>query len=197
MSYTPGYGPINGINRMSGGAAAKVPSLLHSMRESLHISPDVNSGAYFKSRWDKLFNMNEIRLMEIFEILQYGTLYLGFTFFAGVGLDYLFPKYDKEKATRTILAEVVLQCLLLILSAFFVRKLVKLVPFLFVVNFDLDGDGKVPFYRPYESTEYMGEMMMSVIFISVQLNLLRKVNELSARLYTWLYKEDPGLSGRL
>ena len=172
-------------------------SILHNMKETLPISPDVNSYTYFMDRLQKLFNLNEVRIMELLEVVQYGALYLITTFIAGVSLDYLFPKYDAKKDTKRILAEVFLQSILLIISAFYVRKIVKLCPFMGVVNIDLNGDGRIPKYRPYESTEYMGEMMMSVIFISVQMNLLRKVNELSTRLYTWIYKEDPGLSGKL
>ena len=58
------------------------------------------------------------------------------------------------------------------------------------LNLDIDGDGRIPRYRPYESTEFQGELMMGVIFISSQRNLIKKVELLSDRLYKYIFNVE-------
>jgi hypothetical protein len=186
-SYAPGYSSLTGSTRMIGGAAtAPKQTLLQMLKENLPVSPDIGASKYFQERWTALTNLNEIRLTQIFEVIQYGLLYLGSSFIVAVSIDYLFPKYDTEKSTRGIIGEIILQVIVLLIVVFYMRKLVKLVPMLFVVNFDFDGDGRIPTYRPYESTEYMGDLVMYLVFIAVQRNLLFKITEVGDRANTWL-----------
>jgi hypothetical protein len=183
-SYAPGYTSLTGPTRIMGGAAAPKQTLLHMLRENLPVSPDIGASKYFQERWSALTNLNEIRLTQIFEVIQYGLLYLGASFAVAVSIDYLFPKYEAEKSTRRLIGEIVLQVIVLLVAVFYMRKLVKLVPMLFIVNFDFDGDGRIPTYRSYESTEYMGDLVMYLVFIAVQRNLLFKITEISDRLQT-------------
>ena len=155
--------------------------MIHPVADAMH---------HIEDRTTKLFNFNEVRIMELLENIQYGLGYIFVTFFAGVTLDYIFPSYDEKKETHVIFLETVVQCILLIVAAFYVRKIVKIMPFMFVLNLDTNGDGKIPRYRPYESTEFQGELMMSVIFISSQLNLMKKVDLLSSRLYKYLFNVE-------
>jgi len=151
------------------------------------IHPVPNAVKYIESRTEKLLRFNEVRIMELLENIQYGVGYIVTTFLAGVTLDYIFPLYNEETPTENLIFEIVFQSILLIIAAFYIRKLVKIMPFLFVINFDVDGDGRIPKYKPYESTEFQGELMMGVIFIASQLNLIKKVELLSERMYKYLF----------
>jgi hypothetical protein len=150
------------------------------------VHPVPNAIEHIQDRTQKLFNFNEVRIMELLENVQYGLGYMGLAFIIGVSLDYVFPKYDEEQDTRQVILEIALQIVLLIVGAFYIRKIVKIMPFLFVINFDIDGDGRIPKYRPYESTEFEGELMMGLVFVASQRNLLNKIDLVSERLYAYL-----------
>jgi hypothetical protein len=123
-------------------------------------------------------------IYSILEALQYGTLYCLAAFAGGVGLDFTFPRYKKDTPTRELLREAVLQSLSLIVVVFFIRLIIQRVPILFPVPPRAGG------YKPYETTEFNGEMMMGLVFLSSQVNLLAKIDELSKRLYKYYYDEE-------
>jgi hypothetical protein len=86
-----------------------------------------------------------------------------------------FPAFDKTKSTVELMLEVLGQTIFLAICVFYIRKLVKTVPFLFYIP------GKRA-YNPYLSTEFHGEIVVSVIFITLQTNLVKKLEELSKRI---------------
>ncbi len=124
------------------------------------------------------------RLYHLLESVQYAVLYMLAAFAGGVGLDFLFPVYNKGKETWTIFREVTGQCLLLVLLVYFIRIQVKSVPILFPIAAAPTN------YVPYRTAEFNGEMMMGFVFLSSQLNLLNKIDLLSKRLYSWMFKEE-------
>ena len=156
----------------------------------LPFGPDKNAKEYFVDRLAKLARFNEIRIMEILESFQYGIGYIFICFFLGVGLDFMFPKYDEDKDLGTLFLEVSIQCLALVLFVFYGRKLVKVMPFLFFFNNPIFGGKSVPKYRAYESTEYEGEVVIGFVLVATQTNLLKKIDLLSRKLYEWLYGEE-------
>ena len=119
----------------------------------------------------------------LLEVIQYGFLYIFASFFSGVGLDFAFPIYEKEKSSLQILNEVIWQSLALIVVVFGIRGLVKSVPILFPHRY---ANG----YTPYTTTEYSGEIMIGLILLSTQMNLIAKIDELSQRLYKSLYNQE-------
>ena len=123
------------------------------------------------------------RFYHILESVQYGILYLLAAFAGGVSLDFSFPHFDDAKPTGVMFYETSLQCILLVLVVYLVRFIVKGVPILFPIA---KGSG----YIPYHTAEFNGEMMMGFVFLGSQLNLIRKIDELSSRLYTWLFTEE-------
>lgn len=149
------------------------------------IGPVPNWKDYSKERLNKLFLMNDVRGMEILESLQYGILYSVSAFLIGVSIDWAFPNFNEETKTHTLAWEVILQSLLVIVVVFYMRKLIKVVPFLFA--FHWSGASK---YRPYESAEYSGEVILSLIFFSTQFNLIKKLDLLSRRFYKVLFDEE-------
>ena len=139
--------------------------------------------SHFMSRLRKLFNLNTIRINEITETIQYTILYGIVTFYIGIWTNAAFPVYDKTKSTVELMLEVLGQTIFLALCVFYIRKLVKIVPFLFYLP------GKRA-YNPYLSTEFHGEIVVSIIFITLQTNLIKKLEELSKRIVGEHQSED-------
>ncbi len=158
------------------------------------IRPADHAIEHVKTRTQKLLLTNEVRVMELLESIQYGVLYLVTGFALGVTLDYSFPNYNEQTKTSVLFAEVALQCLLLIVLTFYLRKIVKIVPFLFVIDFT--GSGKTS-YRPYEAAEYGGEVIIALVLLGAQFNLIKKLDLLSRRFYSWLYSEEKAVGESL
>jgi hypothetical protein len=154
------------------------------------IHPEKNAWSYMKMRIEKLFLFNEVRVMELLESLQFGIAYLVVGFMTGTLLDWAFPTYNEEKPFWEVFREVVFQCVLLIIIVFYIRKIVKVMPFLFVINFYINGDGKIEPYHPYSSTEYSGEIMIAVALVGAQFNLIKKFDLLSRKAYKEIFKHD-------
>lgn len=151
------------------------------------IRPEEHAMEHIRERTEKLFLRNEIRAMQLLESIQYGVAYLVLGFGVGVTLDYSFPSYNENVRTGILFAEVALQCLVLIILTFYLRKVVKVMPFLFMIDFT--GTGKVP-YKPYQAEEYGGEVMIALVLLGAQFNLIKKLDLLSRRFYKWLYDEE-------
>ena len=158
------------------------------------VRPADHAMEHVKTRTQKLLLTNEVRVMELLESIQYGVLYLVTGFALGVTLDYSFPNYNEQTKTSVLFAEVALQCLLLIVLTFYLRKIVKIVPFLFVIDFT--GSGKTS-YRPYEAAEYGGEVIIALVLLGAQFNLIKKLDLLSRRFYSWLYSEEKAVGESL
>jgi hypothetical protein len=151
------------------------------------IKPEDHAIDHIKERTEKLLLKDGNRIMELLENIQYGILYLVVGFATGVALDYSFPHYSEHTKTSVLFTEVALQCLLLIILTFYLRKIVKICPFLFMIDFT--GSGKST-YKPYTAEEYGGEVMIALVLLGAQFNLIKKLDLLSRRFYKWLYNEE-------
>jgi hypothetical protein len=154
------------------------------------ITPEKGYKQHIQERIQSLFLFNEVRVMELLETVQFGLGYLFVGFGAGTLLDYSFPAFKETIDTKQLFLEVLLQGILLAIAVFYVRKIVKIMPFLFVLHTDLNGDGRVDKYHPYLASEYSGEVMIALVVIGAQFNLIKKIDLLSRRLYKWLYNEE-------
>ena len=131
---------------------------------------------YMSKRFNNLIAVDNIRLMQVLELIQYSFLYFIVAFVAGTTMDNIFPDYDPKESSGQMILEVLAQSILTIIVAFYIRKLVKIIPFAFII--------KGTDFRPGSTTEYHGDMMIgAIVFVSVQVNLLRKINELGVRSY--------------
>jgi hypothetical protein len=160
----------------------------------LTIGPEEHAMEHVRERSQKLFLNSDIRIMELLESIQYGILYLVVGFGSGVALDYSMPSYNEQVKTSTLFLEVALQCLILIVMTFYLRKLIKIVPFLFVMQ--VSGSGKSS-YKPYQSEEYGGEVMIALVLLGAQFNLIKKLDLLSRRFYKWIYDEEKAVGESL
>jgi hypothetical protein len=156
-----------------------------------------NAAEYISQRWKSLISTSDIRIMQILELFQYSVVYFFVAFIFGTGLDFLFSGYDENKETWKLIFEVLGQAVLIIIGAFYIKKLVKLMPFVFYLNVDLDGDGKIQKYAPYRTTEYHGEMMIgAIVFIAVQVNFLRKISLLADRTIKFIFNAERSLGSK-
>ncbi len=99
-----------------------------------------NAAEYITRRWKSLISTSDVRIMQILELFQYSVVYFFVAFIFGTGLDFLFASYDENKDTWKLILEVLGQAVLIIIGAFYIKKLVKLMPFVFYLNIDIDGD---------------------------------------------------------
>jgi len=155
-----------------------------------YIHPEKDAWKHVKERLASLLSFDEIRIMEILESLQFGIAYFFVGFVSGTLLDWAFPKFNEDETVWEVLRQVVIQSVLLILLIFYIRKFVKIMPFMFVLNFDANGDNKTDPYRPYKASEYGGEIMIAVAVIGAQFNLIKKLDFLSRKLYKLVFNEE-------
>jgi len=148
--------------------------------------PDPNSKQYFKRRLHTLLQFDDVRIQEILESIQYCLGYLILGFILGSFIDSIFPDFDKKKETHNLMIEILLQAVLIVISVFYVRKIVKLMPSLF-------SHHKSGQFRPYETNEYSGEITISIILIGSQINFIRKIDLLSHRFEMFFIGEEHSL----
>ncbi len=160
------------------------------MKSTFPITPEKGYKHHIQERVRSLFLFNEVRVMELLETIQFGLGYLVVGFLAGTVLDYSFPHYKEDISTKELFFEVLLQGILLAIAVYYVRKIVKIMPFMFVLHADINGDGHVDKYHPYQASEYSGEVMIAVVLLGAQFNLIKKLDLLSRRLYKWMYGEE-------
>ena len=160
------------------------------MKSAFPITPEKGYKHHIQERIRSLFLFNEVRVMQLLETIQFGIGYLVVGFFGGTLLDYSFPHFKEDIDTQRLFIEVLLQGILLAITVFYVRKIVKIMPFMFVLHTDVNGDGKIDAYHPYQATEYSGEVMIALVVVGAQFNLIKKIDLLSRRLYKWIYGEE-------
>lgn len=148
------------------------------------------AGKHFRERLASLLSRSDIRVMQLLEILQYGVIYMSLAFVLGAGLELVFPRFDEKKQWKPVALEVVLQVASFTVLVFYVRKIAKLVPFMFQLQWDLDGNGKIAKFSPYQTTEYSGEIAIGLVLIASQANLLKKIDLLARELYSWYWKQE-------
>lgn len=83
-----------------------------------------------------------------------------------------------------IVIQVILQAVAVIIAVFYIKKLAKLVPFMFVLNWDLDGDGRVSPYKSYRTMEYNGNITIGLVLLASQFNFIKKIDLISREIYS-------------
>lgn len=137
---------------------------------------------HFISGIQEIFRTDRARLYQLIGIFQYTILYGIICFYLGAFLESMFPDADENKKSFIIAAEVIGQCFALSVGLMYIRMFVKAMPA--IPTFFLPGKGKGVrdlSTAAYKFSEYEGELIVSIIFIGVQLNLLSKINILTKR----------------
>jgi len=128
---------------------------------------------HVKKQFDKLISVDKIRVHKLLFVMQYTLLYVAVGLGLGSLLDHLFPDYDPEKENLDIVKELVLQTLVIGVTLFYARKLVKVVPYLF--NFDNSFSNNHAQNMP----EYQGTLILGMVFVATQTSYLKKIQHLS------------------
>ena len=148
----------------------------------ISIGPEPHASEHFHDRLNKLMTFDTIRANDLLESMQYGILYAVAAFLVGGTLNLLFEPYTEKITTGQLAFQVFYEVVLIVIGVYYLRKIVKIVPFLFDVH--IPGG---PTFRPYLTTEYGGEIVISLIFIGVQFRFIRKLDLLANRLYNILF----------
>ena len=137
------------------------------------MSEPVPASASLTSRWQTLVKMDSERATHLLELVYYSLLYAGVGMIAGSALDQLFPPLNSKIETQHLIWEIVGQTIVIVVCVFYIRKLVQLVPFFLNLSSN---------YELGSATEYQGEFVLGLIFISIQTSFLSKVAMLRDRL---------------
>ena len=147
---------------------------------TLSIGPEPGYKSHVDERVDKLFRFDAIRINELFETVQYTIIYAVTSFFAGLGINSMFPEYNEKTPTLNLVLEILGELCTIIIAIFYMRKINKLVPF-----FLLFANTKS--YIPYQTTEYNGEITISLVFVAMQFRLLKKIGLLGERMNQMIF----------
>jgi hypothetical protein len=145
----------------------------------LPFAPEKGAGKTAARRLASLVRFDDIRIMQLLENIQYGVIYFILGFISGTALDTMFPMYDEKKPIHQVVFEILGQVICVVLVAFYIKKIAKVVPFLFVLNW-----GHHKGFRPYESMEYGGDITIGLVLLGSQFNFLKKIDMVSRELYS-------------
>ena len=134
---------------------------------------NVSMKEHVKKHFNKLISVDKIRMHKLLFVAQYSSLYVFVGILLGSLTDYLFPPYDPEKEPLDIVKELALQTVVIAISIFYSRKLVKMVPYLF--NFDNSFSNS----HAQNIPEFQGTIVLSMVFVATQTSYLKKVQHLS------------------
>jgi hypothetical protein len=128
----------------------------------------------FDSSVEKLLRFDLVRASKLLEISEFVILTFVMGFYAGSLIDYILPKYDPEVSNFNLVKDVVIQLVLVAVSAYYIKKISAMFPFMFSLT---------PKYIPSKKGEaaFGGAIAMAIIFISVQKNFIKKIDLLYDR----------------
>ena len=132
-----------------------------------------------KNNFQDLVTFDDFRLTQLFEIIQFGLLYIIICLITGIYLDYLFPESDESKSTLHILLELSFHSVIVAISVFYIRKICHLVPLMF----------KVKNFREIHTREYDGEIIVAIVFFTTQKKIFEKINILHKRFLKGIDKD--------
>ena len=133
-----------------------------------------------KNKFSDLVNFDDYRLTQLFEIVQFGLLYIIICLITGIYIDYLFPDPDETKSTLHILLELSFHSIIVALSVFYIRKICHLFPL--IVNFK--G------FRDSHTRGYDGEIIIAIVFFTTQKKIFEKINILHKRILEKYIQEN-------
>tara|TARA_Y100001970_G_C14164419_1_gene820436 strand:+ start:948 stop:1376 length:429 start_codon:yes stop_codon:yes gene_type:complete len=119
----------------------------------------------FDKNIKELFKFNKTRINQLLEIAYFSIIYMFLSYNVGHLLNNFFPKLDENKNKLIILLEILAQGIVTAIGVFYIRKIAKLfqLPFSF---------GR---FSKNKTTEYEGEVMISIIFFATQLKIIDKI----------------------
>ncbi len=153
------------------------------MNPNISIGPEPGASKYFYQRLADLLAFDNTRVNQILELTQYSITYSISTIILGLIMNITFPAYDNKITTWRLFGEIIIELAVLTIAVFYIRKLNQLIPFMFHIS---NGTSS---YKPYMTTEYQGEIALSIIFVGVQFRLVRKLALFAQRLAQILVRD--------
>lgn len=150
------------------------------------ISIEPGATKYFHQKLADLLSFDITRINQLLELTQYSITFTISCIIVGLLMNVIFPNYNENISTLRLFLEIVGELIVLTIGVFYIRKVNHLIPFILYLN-----DGKSS-YKPYDTTEYQGELAFSLIFVGVQFRLIRKLALLAKRLGHYLQPKVGG-----
>lgn len=129
----------------------------------------------FQEKFQDITQFDQVRLLHLLEIAQNMLLSFVTGFYIGHYLDELFPKYNDKKETYKIIWEVAGQLVLTVITLFYLKKVIALIPFV------LSGTSAYANSKTKEDQSGIA-IGFALIFVSIQNNLLNKIKLLEKRI---------------
>jgi hypothetical protein len=114
---------------------------------------------------EPIFKMDSIQLLKLAELTQYTIIYTLLILPVGKFLDHIFPKVDKTKSKFRLLLEILLQMIIIVITMYYIRRIVKRIPFI-LYNEE---------YKSGEVTEVYGELTIAFVYVITQTNIFKKI----------------------
>jgi len=148
------------------------------------ISIEPGATKYFHQKLSDLLSFDINRINQLLELTQYSITFTISCIIVGLLMNIIFPAYNDSIGTWQLFFEIIGELILLTIGVFYIRKINHLIPFMLYIN-----DGKAS-YKPYNTTEYQGEVAFSLVFVGVQFRLIRKLALFAKRMGQLLVKEE-------
>ena len=113
---------------------------------------------------EKFSNLFQKPTEQLFYNMQYNSISILIGIIVGTVIDYCFPHFS-PKYLHVMLLEIMVQTILISIAVYYIPKLSKLVPFLGNKNFN------------FSSHDYT--LILSLVFVSSQINYLKKIQFVS------------------
>jgi hypothetical protein len=128
----------------------------------------------YNANTERLLRFDLVRLSKLLEIVQFGLVIFVIAFYVGSFIDNLFPDVTEKTPNSILIRDLALQMSLLLIAAYYIRKIGEIVPFLFSLTKD---------YKPSLKGEaaFGGAIAMTIIFAGVQRKFLDKITLLKNR----------------
>lgn len=127
---------------------------------------------------ENLLRVDTVRASKLLEQIQFAIIVFIIAFFVGSYTDKLFPvKKNVESITDfELYKDLLLQLCLIVISSYYITKLVKIIPFFFKLSNQ---------YIPSSHGESMAgaSLAMAIIFVGVQKNFQTRIGILKNRFY--------------
>lgn len=127
---------------------------------------------------ESLLSVDTIRISKLLEQIQFAIIVFIIAFFVGSTTDKLFPiQKDFENISNfDLYKDLLLQLSLIVISSYYITKIVKLIPFFFKLSDQ---------YIPSSHGESMAGagLAMAIIFVGVQKNFQTRITILKNRFY--------------
>ena len=128
----------------------------------------------YKTNVQRLFRFDLIRASKLLEIVQFGVITFFLAFYIGSWMDSIFPEVSEKTSNADLVRDLILQLALLLIVAYYIKKIAEVIPFLFSLSKE---------YKPsYKGEAAFGSAIaMVIMFASVQRKFLDKINLFKAR----------------